>query len=337
MSQPASSPVVLITPEPFLGVPGPWVARLEAAGFTVREPPDAASTLGQMDDAATIRLMEGVSAVLSGGDRFTPAVLRALPDLRVIARAGVGYDRVDVPAATEQGILLTITPTANHESVAEATMALIFACAKQIVTKDARTRAGQWPSSPTQPIRGKTLGILGLGRIGRSTAVRARAMGMTVLATESYPDEAFARTNQVELVSFDTLLAQSDYLTLHCPLSEATHHIVDGSVLARMKQGSVLINTARGGLVSEPDLVEALRIGHLGGAGLDVFEVEPARGNNPLFQFENVVVSPHVGGVDSLSLHDMAMEAAGCIVRLSRGEWPEGAVVNHELRSHWKW
>jgi D-3-phosphoglycerate dehydrogenase/(S)-sulfolactate dehydrogenase len=330
-------PTVLITPEALVNVRGPWVTLLEEAGFTVSFPVDPTFTRGLCSAAETIRVLRAASAVVAGGEYFTREILAGLPELRVIARAGVGYDRVDVPAATERKVVLAITPTANHEGVAEQAFALIFAIAKSLVVNDARTRAGQWSLGATEPIRSKTLGLLGLGRIGRSTAIRGRAMGMTIIATETYPDLAFAREHGVELVDFDTLLARSDYLSLHCPHNAQTDRLFNRDVIAKMKRGSVLINTSRGRLVVEADLIAALQKGHLGGAGLDVFEKEPAGADNPLFALKNVVVSPHLGGADRLSQDNMAIEAAQCIVTLYRGDWPTGAVVNDKLRAGWKW
>jgi phosphoglycerate dehydrogenase-like enzyme len=326
----------MITPPVFREVRGPWLRPLEAAGFEIRYPgpPDFGRGPSEQE---VIQRFQGVAAVISGGDRFTRGALAALPELRVIARAGVGYDWVDVGACTDHGVALTITPTANHESVAEAALAFVFATAKELLARDAGTRTGSWPSKPTGPIRGRTLGILGLGRIGRSVATRARALAMRVIATESFPDLEFTRRNEVELVSFDELLAQSDYLTIHCPLNDSTRGMFNADVLSRMKPESVLINTARGGLMVEADLVAALRNGPLRAAGLDVFEREPAAADNPLFQLDNVVVSPHVGGVDTLSAENMALEAADSIVKLARNEWPEGSVVNNELRANWRW
>ena len=330
-------PTVFITPEALIGDRGPWVIMLEEAGFRVRYPEDSTFTRGLCGPEETVRVLSVASAVIAGGEYFTPPVLAELPRLRVIARSGVGYDRVDVSAATARGIPVTITPTANHESVAETTFALMLALAKRFVVNDARTRSGQWAKGTSEPIRGQTLGILGLGRIGRSTAVRGRAFRMNVIATESYPDKAFVQQNGIELVDFDSLLARSDYLSIHCPLNKETQGLFNRKVFAKMKPRSNLINTARGGLVVEADLLEALKSGHLAGAGLDVFEREPALSDNPLFQLENVVVSPHIGGNDTLSQENMAIEAADCIIKLSHNQWPSGAVVNDQLREKWKW
>ena len=330
-------PTVMFTPEALVRVHGPWITLLQEAGFTVEYPEDPTFTRGICGPEETIRVLGNASAVIAGGEYFTPAVISALPKLRVIARCGVGYDRVDIPAATRQSIPVTITPTSNHESVAETTFALLFAIAKGIVVNDAGIRSGKWAKKPTEPVRSKTLGLFGLGRIGRSTAIRGRAMGMHVLATESHPDLQFAREHQIEIVDFDTLLARSDYLSIHCPLNAETAGMFNAAVFSRMKPGSALINTARGGLVVEADLVHALKCGILAGAGLDVFEQEPTSADNPLFQLENVVVSPHLAGIDKLSQHNMAIESAESIIKLSRNQWPVGAVVNDELRQTWKW
>ncbi len=327
----------MFTPEVLVRVPGRWVTLLEEAGFQVRYPDDATFTRGVCGDDETIRVLRNARAVIAGGEHFTPNVLAALPHLRVIARAGVGYDRVNVPAATSRNIAVTITPTANHESVAETVFALIFALAKRVILNDQRVRQGKWDDRSTEPIRTKTLGLFGLGRIGKSTAIRARAMGMHVLATETQPDHAFVQKHQIGLVPLEQLLSESDYLSVHCPLNESTQSMFNANVFSAMKPGAAFINTARGGLVVEKDLFAALQSGHLGGAGLDVFETEPAPIDNPLFQLQNVVLSPHLGGADKLSQTNMAIEAAECIIRLSRNQWPEGAVVNSELRSTWRW
>jgi phosphoglycerate dehydrogenase-like enzyme len=320
-----------------LDQPTPCAARLREAGFEVRYPRNKLLARGLCSERETIDELRGASAVVAGGETFSARVLSALPQLRVIARAGVGFDRVDVQAATARRIAVTITPTSNHEAVAEHALALIFAVAKSIVLNDKRVRAGNWTRVLMEPIRRQKLGILGLGRIGKSLAVRAVALGMQVLATETMPDHAFVRQQQIELVSLDELLGSSDYLSLHCPLNDQTRGIINRQTLAKMKHGGVLINTSRGGLVVEADLVQALRSGHLRAAALDVFEQEPPSPDNPLFELENVVVTPHLAGTDQLSMEAMGTESAENIIKLYQGQWPEGAVVNEELRAAWEW
>ncbi|MFP6767473.1 MAG: phosphoglycerate dehydrogenase [Planctomycetaceae bacterium] len=330
-------PTVLITPEALLEQPGPHVDRLVGAGFEVRYPQDRSFTRGHFGTDETIAQFEGIDAVLAGGERLTEAVLEGCPGLRSIARCGVGFDRVDIPAATRLGRVVTITPTANHAAVAEQAIALMFAAAKRVVPHDRLVRSGGWSTEPMQPIRGRTLGIFGLGRIGRSMATRCASLGMTVIATEKYPDESFCTEQGIELVDFDALLAGSDYLSIHCPINDETRGVFDAGALARMKPGSVLINTARGGIIVERDLLAALQDGPLSAAGLDVFEQEPAGADNPLFALENIVVSPHLAGADVTSLQDMANEAADCIATLYEGNWPEAAVVNPDVRANWSW
>lgn len=330
-------PVVLITPEAMLHKPAPYVDALKAAGFEVVYPRDSTFTRGLVSEDETIAQLSVCDAVLAGGERFTKKVLENLPRLRVIARAGVGYDRVDMATATARGIPVTITPNSNFDAVAEHTLALLFATAKSVIAMDRGVRANTWRRILTAPVRESTLGLIGLGRIGRAVAIRARALGMHVIASESLPDFAFVKQHDLELVSLEQLLSRSDYVSIHCPLSAETKGIINQKTLAQMKPGSVLINTARGPLVNEADLIAALQSGHLRAAGLDVFEQEPPARDNPLFQMENVVLSPHIGGEDSLSSKNMGCEAADCIVRLYRGDWPGGAVVNQELKAGWKW
>jgi phosphoglycerate dehydrogenase-like enzyme len=167
-------------------------------------------------------------------------------------------------------------------------------------------------------------------------ALRGEAFGMPLLAHEPYPDVAFAAAHGIRLVSFDELLAESDFLSLHLPMTPQTRHLINRHTLAKMKPGAFLINTARGAMVCEADLREALRSGHLAGAGLDVFEEEPP-GRNPLFELDNILLTPHAAGSDTQSLADMAKSAAEAVASLSRGQWPAEKVVNPEVRERFRW
>ncbi len=184
-------------------------------------------------------------------------------------------------------------------------------------------------------MRGKTLGIVGLGRIGRSVAVRAAAFGMRLVAYEKFPDGEFAREHGVELVDLDTLLAQADFVTLHTPMTPETQELISARTLARMKRGSVLINTARGGLVNEHDLLAALTSGHLAGAGLDVLVTEPPPPDHPLLALDNVIVTPHVSALDAQAVTDMADGAARNILNVLAGRWPAAELVNPEVKAVW--
>ena len=329
--------VVLIDPEHMIDQrEARYVKVLEEAGFEVIYPDDPTFSRGKSEEE-TIAQLQKCNAVLAGGPIITESVMAACPELRVVARSGVGYDRVDIPGATKHNVAVCITPNANHESVAEHALMLMFGVAKGVLQNDEHSRAGRWPQSETLPIRGTTLGIIGLGRIGRSLAVRAVAMGMKVIAYELYPNNDFIAQHGIELVDQDDLLSRSDYVSVHCPVTEQTKGLINADFLGKMKPGSVLINTARGALQVEADLYDALTSGHLYGAGLDVYEQEPPSADNPLFTLPNVVFSPHIGSGDHLSRLMMGVEAAECIASLRHGNWPEGAVVNNEIKDGWRW
>ncbi len=330
-------PKVMITPTTMQQRPSPYAELLKGAGFEVRYPTNSELVMGLTGDEETISQFRGIDAVIAGGEYFTPPVLDGLPELRVIARAGVGFDRVDVEAATRRGVAVTVTPTANHEAVAEHAITLLLATVRSIVPTSRQVAAGRWPREPLGTVRGKTLGIVGMGRIGRSTAVRAIPLGMKVVAHEIFPDQEFVRAHGIELLSFEQLLESSDFITLHCPLTDQTRHFFGRTEFDRMKPGSILINTARGLLVKETDLLEALRSGRLRAAGLDVLEQEPPDPDNPLLRMGNVLVTSHQAGCDEASVIAMGMEAAQCIIALNQGDWPEGAVINDELKSGWRW
>jgi D-3-phosphoglycerate dehydrogenase len=325
-------PKVLITPATLAGVDAPYLPLLREAGFDVAFP----AKRRQLTEDELLRELKGASAAMAGSEPYTRRVIESTPNLRVIARAGVGYDAVDLVAATERGIAVTITPGANQESVAEHTFAILLAVAKSLVTQHNAIKAGQWPREASVPLRGRTLGLAGLGRIGKAVAGRAVNFRMRILAYEPYPDQEFIKRHGVELVPFEQLLKESDFLSLHVPMGPESKHLINRRTLALMKPTAILINTARGGLVCEADLLEALKSGRIAGAALDVFEQEPP-GKNPLFELDNVVLTAHTAGVDLQSRDDMAYAAARAIVRLSRGEWPAEQVVNPVVRERFRW
>jgi D-3-phosphoglycerate dehydrogenase / 2-oxoglutarate reductase len=326
-------PRVLIGPTTLARVQAPFVDSLRAAGFElVYHGKDH-----QLTEDELLEALADVDASLAGSEPYTSRVLAARPRLRVIARVGVGYDAVDVEAATARGVAVTIAPNTNQGAVAEHTFALMLALTKNIVRQHLTTRAGGWPRGANLPLRGSTLGLAGLGRIGKAVATRARAFEMRVLAHEPFaPDPEFASAHGIAFVPLEVLLAESDFLSLHLPLTPESRHLINSRTLARMKPTAFLINTARGGLVCEADLLEALRHRRLAGAALDVFEQEPAVGN-PLFELDNVLVTPHAAGVDLRSRDDMALSAAEAIVALSHGEWPAEKVVNPSVRDRFRW
>lgn len=327
-------PTVLISPGPLRGKPGSFREILRAAGFDEFIDPEGDHTLTEAELRATLPRSD---AMLAGSERITPELLDLAPRLRVIARTGVGYDAVDVPAATARRIPVVITPGTNQESVAEQAFALLLGLSRDLVNNDRQIKAGGWSRVLPQPLRGKTLGLLGLGRIGRAVATRGVAFGMRVVAFDPLVDPEFDSRYGITRLGFDELLAESDVVSLHLPLDAASRGVINRDTLARMRPGAFLLNTARGGLVVEADLYEALKSGRLAGAGLDVLNQEPAEPGNPLLTLPNVILSPHLGGIDTKGMADMADMAAGCIASLKQGRWPAGAVVNDELAEGWTW
>jgi phosphoglycerate dehydrogenase-like enzyme len=326
-------PTVLVSPGPLRNQAGQFREILRSAGFDFIDPPGD----HQLTDEELRAVIPRADAMLAGSELIYGEVLDLAPRLRAIARTGVGYDAVDVPAATARRIPVMIAPGTNQGSVAEMTFALLLAVARDVVKNDRLVHSGGWSRKLVTPLRGKTMGLLGLGRIGRAVATRALAFEMKVVAHDPLADTEFAQRHGIALLDFDELLKASDILSIHSPLTPQTRGIINRAALAKMRRGSYLLNTARGALVVEADLHEALVSGHIAGAGLDVLNHEPPEPGNPLLGLPNVVISPHLGGVDTKSMSDMAELAASCIVSLYQGKWPTGCVVNDELANGWTW
>lgn len=317
------------------GEKGPHIETLQNAGFELVFKSDD-QDLWKEDDL--IALLEGVSGIVAGSEPYTRRVIENCPDLRVIARSGVGYDAIDVEACDEKGIVVATTPGVNHHSVAEHTIALLMGVARDFPQQDQAVRAGKWIRRAFPRVMGSTLGIVGLGRIGRAVATRARGLGMNVVAFDPYGSVEFADQWQIELIEFDELLGRSDYVSLHSPATPETHHMINAESLSKMKQGSVLINTARGALVNEADLVEAIKSGHIRGAGLDVFEEEPLPTSSPLLELENVLLAGHLAGLDNESHDGMFGMCGDIITTLYRGDWPNPECIrNLPGVTDWKW
>jgi phosphoglycerate dehydrogenase-like enzyme len=326
-------PNVLVGPLHLRKVPGRFRELLQAAGFTLIDPHGDPA----LNETELREHLPETDALLAGGEILTAQLLDIAPRLRVIARVGVGYDLIDVPAATQRGIVLTITPGTNQGSVAEQTFGLLLGVCRYVPRNDQVIKAGGWDRTLPLPLRGRTLGLMGLGRIGRAVATRAIAFEMRVIAYDPLPATDFEARHGIARRSFDEVLAESDVISLHLPLTESTCGLFNREAFGRMKRGAILINTARGGLVIEQDLHDNLDRGHLGGAGLDVLNREPPEPNNPLLRLANVVLSAHVGGIDTKGLDDMATSAAHSIIDLRQGQWPRECVVNAELEQGWQW
>ena len=281
-----------------------------------------------LDESSLIASLARADAVIvRSKSHLTARVLERAPRLRVAARAGVGVDNIDVEAATRRGILVLNTPEASTTSTAEHTMAMLLALARRIPHANASVARGQWTREAFvgTELYGKTLGIAGLGKIGTEVARRAQAFGMQVRSHDPYVSEDRAARLGVDLLSFDDLLATSDVLTLHVPLTQRTHHLIGAEQIRRMKAGSLLVNCARGGLVDEGALLAALDDGHLGGAALDVFEQEPPA-DSPLLDHPRVVLTPHLGASTREAQRSVAVEVAEQVLAALDGHPVRGAV-----------
>ncbi|CAG2131209.1 3-phosphoglycerate dehydrogenase [Ralstonia mannitolilytica] len=252
-------------------------------------------------------------AIIVRYGKVNARIMDAAGNLQVISKHGSGIDVIDQEAAAARGIAVRAAVGANAAAVAEHAWALILACAKAVPQLDARMRAGHWDKATHKSVEldGRTLGLVGLGAIGRRTAAIGLAFGMKVLAFDPYAKEAPAG---VQLVSLDTLYAQSDVVSLHCPLTAENRRMLNRDTLKRFKPGAILVNTARGGLIDEAALAEALASGQLSAAGLDSFEVEPMTTPHPFQGIGNVILSPHIGGVSDAAYVNMGKGAAANVL-----------------------
>ncbi|HON42229.1 MAG TPA: phosphoglycerate dehydrogenase [Bacillota bacterium] len=270
-------------------------------------------------------LVADVDAAIVSLDRVTEKVLASGPRLRVVARCGVGYDNIDVAAATRMGIFVTNVPGANSRAVAEMTVGLMFDVARRISMMDRRMREGIWKGHVGFELGGKTLGIIGTGSIGKLVAELGVGLRMRVLCYSRTHDRIWADAIGAAYVSLDELLRTSDVVSLHIALTDDTRNLISERELSLMKPSAILINTSRGAALDEDALYVALREGRLSGAGLDVFVEEPLD-QSRLLVLENVVLTPHISGLTVESAHAMAMGAARNVVAVLHGRTPENAV-----------
>jgi glyoxylate reductase len=278
----------------------------------------------------------GEAAAVLGTDRWTAAMMDKAPHLRIIALTAVGFDSVDVAAATERGILVTNTAGSLTDTVADLVLALMLSVARRVPESERWLRAGNWLTPGVSPmgrdVHHATLGILGMGRIGAAVADRARGFQMTVLYHDTVRREDLERQHGYRFVTRETLLRESDFVSLHTALTPETRGMIGEAALALMKPTAFLINTSRGPVVDEGALIAALRAGRLAGAGLDVFATEPIAPENPLLQMENVVLLPHVGSATEATRQAMVDLATDNVLAVLQGK-PPLTPVNPEVLS----
>jgi len=281
---------VLVTCPPMQRTAADWRGRFDALGIEVGMP----EVVQQLSAATLLTILPGYDGMIAGDDPVTGEVLERATRLRVVSKWGIGLDSIDMATAERLGIRVTNTPDTFGEEVADVAIGYMVLLARGLHRIDQSVRAGTWAKPQGISLSGRTLGIVGLGWFGRAVARRGIAMGMRIIGHEIFPPSADrAAELGVRVVDLDTVIADSDLISLHCPLTAQNRHMIDAARLARMRPGSYLVNTARGPLIDEASLIEALRSGHLAGAALDVFEEEPLSASSPLVQMENVILGSH--------------------------------------------
>ena len=315
------------------------VEHIDESGIKVLEESNLAEVIYYDDDICRetyLKDLETAHAVLARITELNGDMIRSANHLKIISKHGVGFDNFDVAAATERKIPITITPGANADAVAEHALSMMFSLARNILSVDSDLRENQFKKRQDYigiELGGKTVGVVGLGRIGSRVALKcSQALNMTVLTYDPFISPEYARRFGAEWVdNIETILKTADFITFHCPLSDLTEHMVDTAQLKMMKKSAFIINTARGGIINEASLFEALKDNWISGAALDVFVEEPARpDNNPLLSLNNAIVTPHLAGSAKESLMKLATMAAEEIVRVLSGEKPKNP-INPEI------
>ena len=308
------------------------IAFLKGAGCEValaELPPGQAD--GALSHEDLVARLQGAAGWIVWHARVTRDLLAALPDLAVISRRGVGYERVDLQAARDLGRVVTIAAGGNDASVADQAIGMMIGVGRRFREAQDQMIGGAWSILMGTDLYRKTVGVVGLGRIGRSVVQRLSGFEARVLVATSRPDPDYAARTGVTFVDVPTLLRESDYVTVHAPLTPATRHMINAESLLTMRPGAVVINTARGGLVSDADLLAALQAGRLGGAGLDVFESESDPSMQPitdaLIALPNVIAAPHAGASTREGLDRTNMIAARCVVDVLAGRTPPAECV----------
>ena len=277
----------------------------------------------------------GAVGIVSRMGRLDAGVMDAGPQLRAISKHGVGVDNIDIAAAAERGVPVLVATGANAVSVAEHAIALLLSCAKRILPLDAGLRAGRWekPGFSGREIAGETMGLMGMGAIAQATGRMAKGFGLNLVGYDPYaPDAAFEALGVRRYDSFEEMLEVSNVLSLHAPLTEQTREILNARTLARMPRGGFVINTARGGLIDEAALLDAIRSGHLAGAGLDTFAVEPPAADHPFFDEPRIVLTPHIGGVTAQAGARVGVDAVRGIMDVVEGlPVPPERIINRKL------
>ncbi len=321
---------VLLTTTSFQDTPGPHHDKLSEAGF------ELLCERGPLTEARMLELVGDVDAFICGDDEITRAVVdKALPRLKVISKYGIGLDKIDVDYVTEKKIPLTFCPGVNHTTVAEHTFSLLLALSRQLITEANHCAAGEWVRLTGNEIMGKTISIIGMGRIGKEVAIRAKAFGMNVVGFDLYWDDEFANKYDVRrAASMDEALCAGDVVSLHVNLTEETRDLINEQSITRMKDGVIILNCARGEIVNSKELADALNEGTVGGYGADVLDVEPPPSDHPILMAKNTVVTPHIGSRTYESVQRQAGMAADNLILALKGQKPLAQANDVPVTAH---
>jgi len=317
---------ILLTTTSFQDTPGAHHDLLAQTGWEI------ITARGPLNETDTLALVGDADGYICGDDAITRKVLeKARPKLKVLSKYGIGVDKIDVKSCTEFGIPLLFTPGVNHTTVAEHNFMLLLTLEKNFLFHTDSTRAGGWKRKTGHELFEKTIGIIGLGRIGKEVAIRANAFGMKVIAYSNHFDEAFGKQYGIKkATSLDQVYAVSDYISLHTNLTPETRDLIDARSISKMKPGVLILNSARGEIVNTADLVTALKSGQVGGYGADVLDHEPPPPDHPLLKLPNVVITPHIASRTYESVARQATTSVKNLILAMNGEKPI-AQVNPEV------
>lgn len=312
---------ILVTPRSFASASDKPMKMLTEKGYEIQ----INNTGRPYKKEEMLKLIRDVDGIIIGIDELSAEIIEKANALKVISKYGIGLDNIDINMATNKKIIITNTPQANVDAVADLAFGLILSLARRIPEADKKTKSGEWEKIIGKSVWEKTLGIIGLGKIGRQVVKRAQGFKMNILVYDLVKDEKFAQKYGIKYVSLEKLLQKSDYITIHIPLNDATRGMISYKELEKIKKDAFLINTSRGGIVDEEALYDALRNNKLRGAALDVYNNEPP-GKSPLMELDNVIMTPHIGAYTEEAIENMGIQAAQNLIDVLEGRKPKNRI-----------
>lgn len=312
---------ILITPRSFASSSDKAIKMLTARGYEIQRN----NTDRPYKKEEILNLIKDIDGIIIGIDELSAKIIERADKLKVISKYGTGLDNIDINMATNKKIIVTNTPTANVDAVADLAFGLILSLARRIPEADQKTKKGKWEKIIGKSVWEKTLGVIGLGKIGRQVVKRARGFKMNILGFDLIKDKKFAQRYGIKYINLEKLLQKSDYITIHLPLNDATRGMISYKELGKIKKEAFLINTSRGGIVDEQALYKALRNNQLKGAALDVYSNEPPV-ESPLKELDNVIMTPHIGAYTEEAIENMGMQAAQNLIDVLEGRKPKNRV-----------